>query len=219
MNRQAFVLQFICSLCLFCCQSNESNTPSPEGRFLQRFPVGNISDTLHIWREMATENELIQIPDSILQAASIDSLLAVISPYAEDMDGLGGIYAISQFPWSHHFQACLVQINYSWYRHLGFLLWEKDSHRFIAAVPLSSLDGGDGGQILTESWLFDWDGDGDHDQLLREHAHALIPSETGGDPEELNEDQVFLFLWEKGGFQPTNIPDTTGLIARFPIDW
>ncbi|MEM7369413.1 MAG: hypothetical protein AAF587_12495 [Bacteroidota bacterium] len=209
----------ICSIFLIYCHPIKSKKPSPSDQLLQIFPTTSLSDTLHVWREAFSEKAHIPIPDSVLQAASVDSLLAVISPYASDIDELGGIYAISQFDLSHHTRACLVQIHYSWYRHLGILLWEKDRHRFTSAVQLSLLDGGDGGQALTESWLFDWDGDGDHDQLLRTHTHAMIPTEEGDGFRELDEDHVALFIWDKETFQPSPLPDTTGLIARFQIDW
>ena len=76
--------------------------------------------------------------------------------------------------------------------------------------------GGDGGQILVGSWLFDFDGDGDKDIVRQEILHGMVP--TDDEPLEYMKESASLLLWGDGHFMDTPLQDTASLIRRFPID-
>ena len=66
-----------------------------------------------------------------------------------------------------------------WFHHHSLLLYHTVENKFIDRITLAEWYGGDGGQTLIGSWVFDFDGDGDKDILQREVQHSMEPVEDG----------------------------------------
>jgi hypothetical protein len=120
-----------------------------------------------------------------------------------------------RFPLSENREAYLVGISQHWYRHLSLFLFDQQKKAFTGRVTVAEFYGGDGGQILSGSWLIDYDGDGDKDLVRRETEHWMDVS--GEEPQEQMKESASLLLWENGQFVASPAQDTAALIRRFPI--
>ena len=116
-------------------------------------------------------------------------------------------------------ELCLIGFQQSWYRNKSLLIYDKASKSFMDLIPASTFYGGDGGQILTGTWLYDIDGDGFTDLTMRESEHNLEPGEP--DPVDIYSDGVRQWRWDTTtqAFVPLNGIDSSALIKRFPLPW
>jgi len=111
--------------------------------------------------------------------------------------------------------ACWVDLQYSWFQHQSFFLYNIKQQRFTDHITLAEWYGGDGGQLLTGSWLFDYDGDNRKDIVRREIQHSMMMQ--ADTVLERNEQAATLLLWKNGHFMETPLKDTAAIIKRYPI--
>jgi hypothetical protein len=170
------------------------------------------SDTLHI--EVSTEQDRLNtIPNAIFFKAVPAALLQDISYIADSSDAL--VLGRQYFPLNDSITAFWVEISHLWFQHHSFLLYNKRRQVFTDRITLAEWYGGDGGQILTGSWVFDYDGDGKKDILRRQIQHSI--EFTEGEPQEHTEELLTLLLWKKDRFVEKTVPDTAMILKRFPI--
>jgi hypothetical protein len=151
----------------------------------------------------------------VIDSASLEE----ISYYWAEADSA---VALGRFALPDGREACWLQIRYAWYVHGGLLLYDPQAAAFEGVVPVSYLDGGDGGQILGESWLLDWDEDGNKDLLTHHFSHQLRMGESEDGESEIiveDSDSLSLQLWTDTGFQDAPMAQDSALFQQFPIDW
>ncbi len=181
---------------------------------LSYFPVVIPGDTLHL--EVATEIDTTTshlIPNALFFKQVPAALLEEIDYTTDPSQAL--VYGRQQFPVTDSVTACWVEIRQYWFQHHLLLLYNTRKKVFTNRVMVAEWYGGEGSQILTGSWLFDYDGDGKKDILRREIQHSMVPGEE--EPLESIIASATLLLWKNGRFLETPLADTAAVIRRFPI--
>ncbi len=154
------------------------------------------------------------IPNEVFFTALDKSLLDQISNVADSAESV--VTGRQRFPLNPDFDACLVDIRLSWFQLQTLLLYNRRSKTFTDQITVAEWYGGDGSQLLTGSWLFDYDGNGRKDLVRRTIFHGIIPDETGEIQENIAE-SAELFLWQKDHFVGKELSDTALVARRFPI--
>ncbi|HHM21671.1 MAG TPA: hypothetical protein ENJ20_06565 [Bacteroidetes bacterium] len=83
-------------------------------------------------------------------------------------------------------------------------------------MTVAEFYGGDGGQILTGSYLLDYDGDADKDLVRLEMEHWIDASTDP--PVDKTNTHAALLLWDGRQFVQSPVADTADLIKRFPLN-
>lgn len=195
------------------CQNRVGDAHS-EPKLLSWFSINPTTDTLHFEVKPEAGDSLTNIiPNSVL-FFSIDTALQ--RKFEQVLDTSEMVVAgKDRVVLNEDFDACLLDIHQFWFRYKMLLLFDKKHNSFTDLVTVAEWYGGDGGQILTGSWLFDYDGDGQKDLVLRQIEHSMHVTEDG-EPQESNTENASLLLWKNGKFAASTA-DTANLIKRFPI--
>lgn len=132
------------------------------------------------------------------------------------IDNSGDLIVIgrSRFPIQENKEAFLVEMRQNWYRHLSLFIFDEKTQAFTERETVAEFYGGEGGQILTGSWLTDFDGDGDKDLIRREIEHWLILDDDN--TRDTTSENAHLLLWEGNGFLEGEV-DSAELVKQFPI--
>ncbi len=197
------------ALLLGCRTTNHLQAPE----LLTYFKFQPSFDTLHI--EIADENP--ESGDTIPNRLFFNSIPPVL---LEQIDYLidssaSIIIARKQFLLNDTISACWVDFSLSWFRHHSLFLYNRSKRQFTDRITVAEWFGGDGGQVLTGSWVFDYNGDGKKDIVRRDIQHGMTLN--GDEPVEHTFESATLLLWGKGHFIDTPFQDTAALIRRFPI--
>jgi hypothetical protein len=196
---------------LACCA-----TPHRQGvtALLSHFKTSALGDTLHI----EILNEIAGKPDTIPNRIFFNSiphrLLQPIEYLADSSASV--VFSRQKIQLDAHISAYWVEIQLSWYKHHSLFLYDQSRHQFTDRITVAEWFGGDGGQILIGSWVFDYNGDGKKDLIVRDIQHSMIPTDDG-DAVEKTHESASILLWKNGRFVDTPFQDTTSLIRRFPI--
>lgn len=194
-----------------------SCTPKHSADFTlaSQFPLTTMRDTLHL--ELSDDAVSAQLGDTLAQALFFQTLDTLLQPidYLADSSSCTAI-ALQRFELNQQYDACLVQINQFWFKHQSILLFDKAQQKFTQRTTVAEWYGGDGGQILTGSWLFDYDQDGDKDLVRRVIEHSSMPNEEGGIEEKMAE-SAELLLWQKNAWVKVPVKDSIDLVKRYPI--
>jgi hypothetical protein len=108
-----------------------------------------------------------------------------------------------------------VEIQQFWFKHHSLLLYDSRLQQFTQRVTLAEWYGGEGGQVLLGSWLFDYDGDKQKDIVRREIQHAMIM--VTDSVEERTNESAALLLWKDRKFVDAPLKDTLEAVRRYPI--
>jgi len=190
-------------------------TPVRQGapELLRYFQPQSLSDTLHI--EIYTDKvpEGDTIPNRVFFEGIPQQLLQPITHIADS--AAATVLSRGFFPLSGQNSAYWVEIRQFWFQHHSLFLYDESKKAFTDRITVAEWYGGDGGQVLIGSWLFDYDGDGTRDIVRIEIQHSLIP--TDDEPIEQTDASPSLLLWKNGRFEATQVPDTAAMLGRFPI--
>lgn len=188
-------------------------TPNPA--FFACFHPLPSSDTLHV--EVYDETDSLASGDTISNALFFKTIPpALLQAIDYLVDSSQSIFLARQsFPLTTNTTAYWVEIRLSWFQHHSLFLYDNKKGAFTDRITLAEWFGGDGGQVLTGSWLFDFDGDGKKDIVLRVIQHSMIPN--GEEVEERTAESATLYLWKNGRFVETAQKDSLGMVKRFPI--
>ncbi|MBK8490857.1 MAG: hypothetical protein IPL49_08165 [Saprospirales bacterium] len=196
------------------CESQESSS-SDTATLISYFKPIEPGDTLFIGLEDGWDGDTI--PPQFVWAELDSVLLTELSP---DPDSAAMIFTAngSWMQDSTH-QLCLMNVAQSWWKFRVLLVYDQDRKAFTRSESVALFYGGDGGQIATSSFLFDQDGDGDRDLVVRTRDRSLRMGEEG-DVNEVIEESVYLRDWAVGGFKDSPMQvDTVGLVAQFRVEW
>lgn len=187
--------------------------PSPDSALLAYFQASPLGDTLHI--EISNENPLAgdTIPNRLFFTSIPPALLAQIDYLADATQAT--VLSRKKFSLEGNISAYWVEIRQFWFQHHSLFLYDASKRLFTDRITIAEWYGGDGGQVLTGSWIFDYNGDGKKDIVRREIQHNMIPND--GEPVEQIFESASLLLWKKDHFKDTPFQDTAALVRRFPI--
>jgi len=193
------------------CKTPIRNGPADLQSYFRAYDPG---DTLHI----EILNEITGKPDTIPNRLFFNSiphrLLQPIDYLADSSSSV--VLSHQKIQLDAHFSAYWVEIQFSWFKHHSLFLYDQSRHQFTDRITVAEWFGGDGGQVLIGSWLFDYNGDGKKDLIVRDIQHSMVPTDDGDAVEKTHESACVL-LWKNGRFIDTPFQDTTTLIRRFPI--
>lgn len=153
------------------------------------------------------------IPNSLFFTVIDSALLNEINYLADSVEAL--VLAGQRFSLNDTIDACLVDIRQFWFDHQSLFLFDKRRQTFVDRVTVAEWFGGDGGQMLTGSWMLDFDGDGHKDLVRREIAHSLLMLEN--DTRDTVHESALLLRWKDGRFVEGPLSDTSLVAKRFPI--
>lgn len=199
----------------FACQSRVGETQNAAPKLLPRFQSTPLGDTVHFevnpQAEASTANA---IPNSIFYSLLDSNILRKFENILDTNEM--AIFGKERYALNADFDACLLDVQQFWFRYKLLLIFDKKHNAFTDLVKVAEWYGGDGGQTLTGSWLFDFDGDGQKDLVLRQIDHSMHVSDEG-EPQESNLEDASLLLWKNGSFVKSNSVDSSVLVKRFPI--
>ncbi|MFN0174826.1 MAG: hypothetical protein ACKVU0_09290 [Saprospiraceae bacterium] len=205
--------QFLCIGVLVIYANCRIPIRSQDAALLAYFQTSPLSDTLHI--EISNENPVAG--DTILNRqffTSIPSALLAQIDYLAD-SAQATVLSRQKFSMEGNISAYWVEIRQFWFQHHSLFLYNESKKAFTDRITVAEWYGGDGGQVLTGSWIFDYNGDGKKDIVRREIQHSMIPND--GEPLEQVYESASLLLWKNGCFKGTQIQDTAVFVRRFPI--
>ncbi len=195
----------------------ESPQPVPPALYQVLSPLSS-SDTITITTPSKNSEAITALP-ATTWLSSIDSVLLDQIEFLPDSNDTEA-YAYWKTPIDTAHELCLIGFKQNWYHNKSLLIYHLESKKFVGLFPAATFYGGDGGQILTASWLYDFNSDGFLDLTYRTGEHWLKMAEP--EPEEFYTDAVQQLLWNpaKARFLPVKLTiDSTGFIERFPLAW
>jgi hypothetical protein len=203
---------------LFCITGFSCHRPDaakqPENALAGYFKQKPVSEAL---RFEITGNSTIPEGDSIpnsLFFSQLETRLMNDIGYIDNSSELK-VIARYRFPLTDNLEAYLVDMRQNWYQHQSLFLFDKQKNKFTERETVAEFYGGDGGQILTGSWLADYDKDGNKDLIRREIEHWIILNDDN--TRDTTAESATLLLW-KGDKFTGMASDTASLIKQFPIN-
>jgi hypothetical protein len=204
------LLTFSLMILWTACQTSKSLQAS---KMLAYFHPKPVSDTLHIEIDLDHDFKADTIPNRIFFSSIPKPFLDQIDYLADSSEAL--VLARMQFPLNEQVTAYWVEIRQFWFQHHSLFLYNRSTRHFINRITVAEWFGGDGGQVLAGSWIFDFNGDGRKDILRQEIQHSMVLQDE--EPVEHQETALSLWLWQKDQFKSGSITDTARLIQKFPI--
>ncbi len=187
-------------------------TPSPDAAILSHFQSATLSDTTHL-----------ELPDEAISGDTIPTPLffKTLGPLMQPVDYIvdstsSTVVALQRFSLNERYEGCLVHLTQNWFKHQSILLFDKQSQRFTDRFTVGEWYGGEGGQVLIGSWLFDYNGDGSKDLVRRSIEHSMTPTPEG-EAEEKFFESAELLLWQKNTWVKTTVKDSATLVKNYPI--
>lgn len=173
------------------------------------------TDTLHISPDNVEGERVQPIPLADF-FASLDSSLIEEMIYPPDTTEVE-LYGHWKAPINDQFEAYLMEVQQHWFVFKYLLVYSKAEQQFTSLLPVAHFYGGEGGQIRTESWLFDWKSKKTAKILTRESEHTLRMLED--EVKDTYEESVMLQQWQQGQFQKMQVQDSNAWIEKFPVEW
>lgn len=191
-------------------QSGETpEQPDSVTGYFQKMPP---ADTMRF--EVATDDWAVG--DTLPNGLFFGQMETRIMNHVPYFDNSGELIVLAEgrFFLTENIEAYLVNMIQGWYRHKSLFLFDRQKNEFTDRLTVADFFGGDGGQLLTGSYLLDYDDDGDKDIVRREIEHWIIIGDENS-RDTLAEDATLL-LWQGAGFEEATA-DSAALVQRLPI--
>lgn len=173
-------------------------------------------DTIRV--EVLAEDEYLSsgttIPNSIFFKEIPLHLLADIDYIADSSQAL--VRGYYYFSLNKSITAYWVETRLSWYQNHSLFMYDNARQQFINRITLAEWYGGEGGQVLTGSGIFDYNGDGKWDIFSKEIQHSMH-LDVNDEPVEHIEEYVQVLIWEKDHFEKLPITDTLEVSRQYHI--
>ena len=215
MNR-LWIFLFLAITILTNCDSFEKNQPkSPT-------PAKSISDYFQLIEPADTflfeinETEEKQWADTLPNGLFFSKMETQLMNGIEYFDNTGKLTVIgrTRFSFGNNLDAYLVDLRQNWYRHLSLFIFDPQKEQFVHRETVAEFYGGDGGQILTGSWLVGPHEDGARDLIRQEVEHWIIIDED--DTRDTLTKRATLLTWEGNNFLEKK-ENSEALVKQFPI--
>jgi hypothetical protein len=195
--------------------------PTKDRSFAEFFENRNSNDTLNfaVQAGQGMDAPLASrdtIATAVFNQNVSDSLRAKIAHILEVDEPV--IASLGKFPLDDQHDALGVNIKAHWFLNQSLLIFDKKLQKVVDLLPVAEFYGGDGGQILQQSWLFQTP-NGAKELLVRTSEHALRLKENAEQPTDLYTESVARYHWQNGTFLQQPISDSAGLIRQFPVEW
>lgn len=153
------------------------------------------------------------IPNGLFFTTIPPELLREIDHLADSSSAM--VLGRLHFPWNEHLEAYWVDIRQFWFEHQSLFLYDKRRQAFTGRVTVAEWYGGDGGQVLTGSYLLDFDGDGQKDIIRREIQHSLLVEDD--EARDVFHESAVRLVWRDEHFVELPIADSSLIAKRFPL--
>lgn len=213
-----FTMKFLMLLSTFLFLLSCTDRHSQDASFADSFSMIAAKDTLVFAVEMGEGTEAT-LPTMDTIAADVfnkivpDSFRTKIEHILDGGDPV--ITRLGRFNLDADHDALGVNITAFWFRNQSILIFDKKKQQIVGLLPVAEFYGGDGGQILRQSWLLS----SNKEIIVRESQHALRMEENADEPTDSYEEWVARYHWNQGAFVEQPTPDSTDLIQHFKIDW
>lgn len=210
------VLFLIVTAAVFGIAACQSSKPAPAHRLLPYFQLAQAGDTLRFLVAKEGEKDTRPgdtIPNSVFFTVLDSVLLHEINYIADSTEAL--VMGRQRFSINDTIDVCLVDIRQFWFQHQSLLLFDKNRQEVTGRVTVAEWYGGESGQILTGSWMLDYDHDGHKDLIRREIGHCLMLREN--DVLDTTYETAGLLRWNGSRFAENPMADTALLVKQFPI--
>lgn len=196
-----------------CTPSTPVTAPAtPSEVLVELFPIAD--DTIEVFHFYNNQDEIENpLPDSLLKNALSEDIISEM----EYGTGYAKYKTNIQIPLDEKYAACIMDGAESWYRNQSLLIYDKSVKAFKDIMTVSQFYGGDGGQIVTESWIYT---ENNKRYLYKiESSHAIMPTGDSDEIEEFLEQHGYLYIWNGGTFEKTAQEDSLALAKRFKMKW
>jgi hypothetical protein len=218
MNKNRFFPSLLGSLLLLniiaCHTEPEPSTP-PQYLYA-KFQAITAADTLHIGLD-STAGKSGEDISATLFLAAIDSSLFADMIYEPDTFDFQA-QAHWKVPLDKNYDACLLGMQQAWFKFKYLLIYSKSSKSFVDLLPAAYLFGGDGGQIVSESWIFDLKTKPTVVSPIQEHYMRWLDPDAE-EPQIIDSKDISLLQWSDGTFEDVPIRDSSRYIRIFPSFW
>jgi len=201
-------------LAIFACQARPE-PPTPAQDLYANFQPVASSDTLLVGLDSVAGESSRAIPADLFLAA-IDSVLIAEMIYADTFDFHGRAYW--KLGLDENFEACLIGIQQVWFHFKYLLIYSKPTESFVGLIPVAYLYGGDGGQIMCESRIFDLAARPVIVTGYQEH-HIRWNGTNPDEPEVIDLKSVGIRQWAPGGFQEIPVRDSSKWLKMVPMPY
>lgn len=215
--KNEFSLSFIGLLLLMLAACLQLSPPdSPASELYTKFQPLPAADTMHIALDTIVEGTGTPIAAASFLAA-VDSALLFSLIYEPDTFDFRA-QALWKIALDEEHDACLLDMRQAWFQFKYLLIYSKSSESFVDLLPVAYLFGGDGGQLLLESWMYDLATRPTIISLQLERSMRW--SETHPEEPILQENKtVGRRQWSDGEFMEYPVRDTAAYLQRFSLVW
>jgi len=179
------------------------------------FPVLPLPDTLQF---ALTDNDEPAQADTVPNTLFFNALPPEMYAHIEHVADSAGaaIFGRGRFRLDERYEAWWAEVRYFWFQHQSLLLYDVVEKRFTDRITVAEWYGGEGGQILTGSWLLQRDGGKALELVQRQDEYSI----RFMDEEVLQDTARYISFWQRRGgrFSEIEVRDSLGLIRDFPLE-
>ena len=210
-----FAISFCAVLLYACSLTPTSEKKDSQGTYLAYFTPFVLNDTIHLVPESGENLSLKGKPIPAKQIfINLDSTMLEKLDYAAD--SVDGTYmAGKRFSLDEQFEACMLHYQYSWFDFSFLLIHDKQANKLVDIWKVEEFYGGDGGQLIMESFIFQ---SATNVQWVKwESSHTIIPEADS--VRRIVEYESSWSKWDEGTFIPLEGISNETIRLKFPQEF